>query len=196
MAKGRRCVLCVGNELCEDDGIGLVLGRMLGNMRGLGAEVHLVSELSLAVLDHFLAYSTIVVIDAELKGSAPGRVSVTRCLSGRVSPGCAVGHAMSLSSLLELSERLRGAEDLPKVLLVGIEPGVMRPFVERLSAPVRAAVPRALRVVIQLLRGPGVTMRTRRPALFAFGVGRGSPPRVRTRFGSTGTRPRPCGRCP
>jgi len=187
MTRGRRCVLCVGNELCEDDGVGLVLGRSLAQIRGLGAEVALAPELSLAVLDHFLRCSRIVVVDASVTGGAPGRVSLTRCQSGQTSPSCAVGHAISLSSLLELSARLRPAGDRLEVVLVGIEPEAMRPFVDRLSAPVRAAVPRALRLILGLLRGVGAEAPRGRRHLRHSGIQRRLPRWTPVRFHCRGT---------
>jgi hydrogenase maturation protease len=187
MTPGRRCVLCVGNELCEDDGIGLVLGRILTRNRVFCAEVALVPELSLAVLDHFLGCSRMVVVDALVRGGAPGRVSLTRYPSEQVSPSCAVGHATSLSSLLELCTRLRPAGERFEVVLVGIEPKAMRPFVDRLSAPVRAAIPRALRLILGLLGGARTESDRGRRHPCGSGIRRRSPRRTPVRFHCGGT---------
>jgi hydrogenase maturation protease len=153
----RILVACVGNIFLGDDGFGVEVARRLARRelpeaarvvdfgtRGL----HLAHEL----MD---GYALLVLVDAAPHGMPAGTVSVIE-----VPPAAADGeeaalapaidpHGLAPDGVLALLDRLSVRP--PRVLVVACEPQDVGPGIE-LTAPVRQAVPYAVRAVEEIVR--------------------------------------------
>ncbi|WP_329171441.1 hydrogenase maturation protease [Streptomyces sp. NBC_01477] len=158
---GRTLVAGVGNIFLGDDGFGVETVRRLAARRlPDGVEtvdagvrgVHLAYQL----LD---GYDTFVLVDATARGGVPGTLYVLdagEC--GEVEhPGAVLdGHRMTPDAVLALMGTLcagTGGTPPGRVLVVGCEPAGVEEGIG-LSPAVAAAVPEAVRLVLELLGEP------------------------------------------
>jgi hydrogenase maturation protease len=159
---GRRVLIAgVGNLLRGDDGFGPAVvaafeaeGPPAGvNVRELGiGGVALVQEL----LD---GYDALIIVDAVDRGQAPGTLSVLEPLvpaPDAVTPAERAALAADMHQLVP-SRALFMARAVgvlpPQVWMVGCQPADTEELSMELSAPVRAAVPRAVAAIRQLVAG-------------------------------------------
>jgi hydrogenase maturation protease len=149
----RQRVVCVGNELCHDDGVASLVGRAIEAQCGPldDIEVVRIAELGLSYLEAFLDVEHVVVVDAVVASDAKGRCTVMADPQCAPNATCSVGHAISLSSVLELVARLQPVVGRPRVTFVGIEAENLAPFGTTLSPSVLAAVPEAVELVMTAL---------------------------------------------
>ncbi|MGW7053532.1 hydrogenase maturation protease [Streptomyces sp. NPDC054887] len=157
--RGRVLVAGVGNIFLSDDGFGVETVRRLaalplpGHVEAVDIGVRGV-HLAYQLLD---GYDTLVLVDATLRGGAPGTVYLIEP-SGpgddeRQSP-VLDGHRMSPDAVLALLGTLcagTGASPPCRTLVVGCEPASVDEGIG-LSPPVAAAVPEAVRLIRDLLR--------------------------------------------
>ncbi|MBT2406093.1 MULTISPECIES: hydrogenase maturation protease [unclassified Streptomyces] len=161
---GRILVAGIGNVFLGDDGFGVeTVRRLSGHQLPGHAEVvdfgvrgvHLAYQL----LD---GYDTLVLVDATARGGAPGTLYLIEAdeQTGSIEPHTAVpvldGHHMSPDAVLALLGTLcagTGGTPPRRTLVVGCEPSCIEEGIG-LSAPVAAAVPEAVRMVLDLLRDP------------------------------------------
>ena len=148
----RILVACMGNLLRGDDGFGVAVADALEDLE-LPPDVEVVevgiSGVSMAqeLLDE---YDALVLVDAMERGEEPGTLYVERAdvpdldgYSKREIGGFAADmHQTDPSKVLVLGEAL-GVLPEPTVL-IGCEPSETDDLEDRLSNPVRAAVPRAV----------------------------------------------------
>jgi hydrogenase maturation protease len=154
MTDGRTLVAGVGNVFLGDDGFGVEVVRQLaGTPLPAGVElldvgiraVHLAYEL-LAGCD------LLILVDSSARGQPPGTVSVLEVGAEDVTPAQPLidAHGLAPDSVLALVRRL-GAQP-GRILVVACEPAVLEPGMD-LSAPVRAAVPEAARLITTIVGG-------------------------------------------
>jgi hydrogenase maturation protease len=148
----RRRVLCVGNVLCNDDGVALAIAERL-RAESVDAAILEAGEFGLSCLDAFTGASQVVVVDAVTTGDPPGLCKVWTDPSFIPSSTCSIGHAISLSSMLELVSELGGGA-IPRVSVVGIEAENLAPFGSVMSQPVLDAIPQAVKLVLSELELP------------------------------------------
>jgi hydrogenase maturation protease len=148
-----RRILCVGNELCHDDGVALRVGNELESRLAAvdDVEVHYLAELGLSTLDAFLGANHVIVIDAVTTGHPPGTCTLSTNLPFAPKATCSIGHAVSLDSMLELVAALGPTDSAPRVTVVGIEAENLAPFGTTLSPPVLAAIPKAVELALDAL---------------------------------------------
>ncbi|MEU9378015.1 hydrogenase maturation protease [Streptomyces sp. NPDC048255] len=156
---GRTLVAGIGNVFLGDDGFGVETVRALASHR-LPADVEVVDfgvrgvHLAYQLLD---GYDTLVLVDAAARGGAPGTLYLIEAGEpGRAGAGGAVldGHHMSPDAVLALLGTLcagTGSTPPRRTLVLGCEPACVEEGIG-LSAPVAAAVPEAVRAVLELLR--------------------------------------------
>ncbi|MEU9026840.1 hydrogenase maturation protease [Streptomyces sp. NPDC048383] len=155
----------IGNLFLGDDGFGVEVVRAL-SAHPLPDHVEVVDfgvrgvHLAYQLLD---GYDTLVLIDAAARGGAPGTVYLIDAgeagagEAGADPPaGGAVldGHHMSPDAVLALLGTLcagTGSAPPRRTLVVGCEPASVEEGIG-LSAPVAAAVPEAVRTVLELVR--------------------------------------------
>ncbi|MEV7728544.1 hydrogenase maturation protease [Streptomyces sp. NPDC087917] len=160
---GRVLVAGIGNLFLGDDGFGVEVVRVLSG-RELPGHVEVVDfgvrgvHLAYQLLD---GYDSLVLVDAAARGGPPGTLYLIDAGDpGSAPPGGAVldGHHMSPDAVLALLGTLcAGTDSIPprRVHVVGCEPACVEEGIG-LSAPVAAAVPEAVRMVLELLRDEDV----------------------------------------
>lgn len=153
----RRRVICLGNDIAGDDGVGLAVGRALASAAlPAGVEVELAGCLELEFIDTLRAGDALLLVDAVEMGEAAGTCRLVALDPDSLPAGqqATPAHGLALGRLLELGRRLR-PDAMPRRLdLLGIQPARLDRFDDALSPAVAAAVPRA---VERCLRWVGVT---------------------------------------
>ncbi|MBT2487628.1 hydrogenase maturation protease [Streptomyces sp. ISL-96] len=156
---GRTLVAGVGNIFLGDDGFGVETVRALAGHQ-LPKHVEVVDigvrgvHLAYQLLD---GYDTLILVDATARGGDPGTVYLIEAgTPGGIEPGGAVldGHHMSPDAVLALLDTLcagTGATPPRRTLVVGCEPASVEEGIG-LSPEVAAAVPEAVRCVLDLVR--------------------------------------------
>ncbi|MFD3696153.1 hydrogenase maturation protease [Streptomyces sp. NPDC058646] len=156
---GRTLVAGIGNVFLGDDGFGVETVRALSSHR-LPDGVEVVDfgvrgvHLAYQLLD---GYDTLVLVDAAARGGAPGTLYLIDAdAPGPAGSESAVldGHHMSPDAVLALLDTLcagTGSTPPRRTLVLGCEPACVEEGIG-LSAPVAAAVPEAVRAVLELLR--------------------------------------------
>jgi hydrogenase maturation protease len=73
--KPRTRILCLGNDLLADDGVGLLVGRELSRAHPFGLDVVESAESGIRLLDHLLDVERVIVVDAlETSKLPPGTI--------------------------------------------------------------------------------------------------------------------------
>lgn len=156
----RVLVAGVGNIFLSDDGFGVEVVRRL-SARQLPAHVELRDvgvrgvHLAYQLLD---GYREVVLVDATARGAEPGTVYVidagdTQERPNGAQPPAMDGHHMSPDAVLALLGTLHatvGGSQPRRVRVVGCEPAVLDEGIG-LSAPVAAAVDKAVELVAELV---------------------------------------------
>lgn len=161
----RTLVAGIGNIFLGDDGFGVETARRLSERR-LPAHIEVVDigvrgvHLAYQLLD---GYDTLVLVDATARGEAPGTLYVIEYdgpgggdadETGAAAP-VIDGHRMTPDTVLALLGALcagTGGQPPRRVLIVGCEPASTDEGIG-LSGPVSEAVPRAVRLIEELLQG-------------------------------------------
>lgn len=149
-------VLGIGNVLLGDDGIGVHVVGAIERLaeRGsvaLPAGARLVDggTLGLALLPLVSTARAVVLVDAVELGRAPGTVAVLDGDAlGTVTAGRVVPLPVGVADIIAATRLTDRAPE--RLVLVGIQPGEIRPGIE-LSAPVQAALPAAAEAVLDAL---------------------------------------------
>ena len=156
--ESRFLLLGLGNEICSDDAIGLLVVRELRHGRdpALAAippsfDVRETTGAGLALLDELTGYDEAILVDAVRTGQAPaGHVHL---LDGRELPRVTLAspHFLGVGETLELGHAL-GLPMPARVRVVAIEVDDPYTIGTRLSPPLAAALPEIVRTVTRLLR--------------------------------------------
>ncbi|MEV6582654.1 hydrogenase maturation protease [Streptomyces sp. NPDC051582] len=160
---GRVLVAGIGNVFLGDDGFGVETVRRLAEPgHEMPEHVEVVDigvrgvHLAYQLLD---GYDTLVLVDATARGGPPGTLYLIEPAEpGSLAPqGPALdGHQMSPDAVLALLDTLcagTGTSPPRQIRVVGCEPDCLEEGIG-LSAPVAAAVPEAVRMVLDLVRRP------------------------------------------
>jgi hydrogenase maturation protease len=152
---GRRIVVAgVGNVFLGDDGFGVeVVRHLAGAPLAPGVELFDVGIRALHLAYELLAgCDLLVLVDVAATGAPPGTLCVIEVGEGDIAaaPPVIDAHSLSPDGVLALVRRL-GAQPR-RTVVVACEPADLEPGME-LSAPVRAAVPEAARLVGEITGG-------------------------------------------
>jgi hydrogenase maturation protease len=156
MTESRTMVAGVGNIFLGDDGFGVeVVRHLAGRPLPAGVEV-----LDIGIRGVHLAYELLdgcdllILVDAAARGERPGTVSVLEVGPGDVAadPALIDAHGLAPDEVLGLVRRLGGRP--ARTLVVACEPADLGAGMD-LSAPVRAAVPEAVRLIESILNDSG-----------------------------------------
>lgn len=154
---GGTLIAGIGNVFLGDDGFGVETVRRLA-AGPLPRQVEVVDfgvrgvHLAYQLLD---GYDTLVMVDATARGGAPGTLYLIEVAEPGGIGGSAVldGHHMSPDAVLALLDTLcAGAGGTPprRILVLGCEPATVEEGMG-LSPAVAAAVPEAVRMLVELL---------------------------------------------
>jgi len=141
----RAIVLGIGNLLLADDGVGVHTVQAL-QARGAMPHVDLVDAGTSTVdmLDLFTAGEKVIVIDAIHGGNEPG--TIYRLPLEELGFQQQQNVSVHDAQLLEVVAMARMLGSEPEVVVLGVEPEVIRPSLE-LSSTVAAAVPRLVEAI-------------------------------------------------
>ncbi|HLC02205.1 MAG TPA: hydrogenase maturation protease [Anaerolineales bacterium] len=148
-------VLGLGNPLLRDDAVGLHVARRLRPLlRGRpGVEVDEDYRGGLRLMERLIGFDKAVIVDAICTGARPGTVH-RLAPDGIPTQHSASAHDANLRTALDLG-RQAGAR-LPAddgITLIGIEACDVLLFEESLTPEVEAAIPRAVRMILDELQG-------------------------------------------
>ena len=151
--KARALVACIGNGLVADDAVGgEVYARLEAGALPDGVRIEHLETAGIALLDRLDGERTLVVVDAVQLGGDAGTVHVLDWDAVPLSPGAAVsGHGVGIREAIEVGRRLFPEQMPERVVLVGIEGRCFDELGARMTPAVAAAVPRAVRAVLELV---------------------------------------------
>lgn len=146
-------VIGLGNPILKDDSIGLkVVKELAAELEGR-KNVTVGEDYwgGLRLMERMIGYDQAIVVDAMPPGGEPGKISV-------LTPGSfptqksASAHDVNLPTALELG-RKAGAHlpETKNIVLIGIEAEDVLNFGEECTPAVRAALPRAVDMVLETL---------------------------------------------
>jgi hydrogenase maturation protease len=146
-------VICLGNELVHDDGVGVRVGRALRELPlPEGTTVELRRALGLELLDELRPDEEIILIDASRTGSPPGTLHVMhldQAAEFAGTPYCC--HGVGIAEVLRLAARV-APESLPtRTVVIGVEAENLTSFGLVFSPPVRDAFPGAMEAALTAL---------------------------------------------
>jgi hydrogenase maturation protease len=155
----RTLVVGLGNPILGDDGVGWRVADevrqrlLLAARRGQSPiEVDSLALGGLSLMERLVGYDRAIIVDAVSTGQPLGTVSRFRLdeLPDFSTAHTSAAHDTSLQNALKVG-RTMGAHLPGEVLIVGVEAQSVYDFSETLSPPVAAAVPVAVRLVLELL---------------------------------------------
>jgi hydrogenase maturation protease len=146
-------IICLGNELVRDDGIGIHVGRVLAGLSlPPDVRVELAPHLGWNLLDVVAEADHVILVDAMSTGQPPG-TCVTMEGQGitRYNAGAAASHTLSIAELMELALRLAPHRAPASLHFVGIEGLAFNEYGTEMTPAVRDAIPAAVDAVLRLL---------------------------------------------
>jgi hydrogenase maturation protease len=149
----RTKIICLGNELVCDDGVGIRVGRILAALPlPSHVTVELRAYLGLDLLDVICESKRIILVDAINSGGPPGTCVVMNGTQlADLSCKAALSHASSIAEAMAVAARLRSEEAIASIRFVGIEGRWFDRYGAELSPQVRAALPIAVDTVLRII---------------------------------------------
>jgi hydrogenase maturation protease len=153
-------VIGLGNPILGDDGFGWVVAEQIRQSTGSApqsVDIECCSLGGLSLMERLVDYDEAVLIDAIHLGQSP--VGTLHVIPLADIPDNMAGHLSSshdttLKTAIQMGKSL-GAHLPDSITIIGVETSNSYDFSEELSAPVMAAVPAAVQVVLQLLNIQG-----------------------------------------
>ncbi len=153
-------VVGVGNDYRGDDGVGLVVARLL--RKTLNPTVTVLEETAdgLALMAAWKGAGLVIIIDALDSAGQPGTVRRldARLQSSEAAPPTCSTHAISLMEAIQLARAL--GELPPRLIVYGVQ-GKSFDLGEGLSAEVAEAVPRVAKLVLDEVARASLPSKTR-----------------------------------
>ena len=146
-------VLCLGNALLADDGLGPAVAEQLRRLRLPDVEIVETAESGFYLLDHILNCARLVVVDAISSRGAPA--GTIHCLGETEARGGRGGspHYVGLFDVLETARQMKlHAPD--EVLIFAVEAEDLLTIGGSMTPRVRAAVPQVIARIRELLAVP------------------------------------------
>lgn len=152
-------VIGLGNPILGDDGVGWKVVEAVSSLPSAVSttqplEFEYLSLGGLSLMERMLGYDRVVLVDSMETGQSPvGSVNVfpLASLSDPMAGHSASAHDTSLMTALRTAEQI-GADIPNQVDVVAIEAQNVYDFSEELSPPVAAAVPTAVKKVLELIK--------------------------------------------
>jgi hydrogenase maturation protease len=146
-------ILCLGNELVRDDGVGIRIGRILMDLPlPAGVRVEFAPQLGFDLLDAVAEADHIILVDAMTTGQTPGTcVTFEGRAIERYSTGASASHTIGIAELMELAHRLAPSRAPATLHFVGVEGSAFADYGMDLSPEVTSAIPNAVESVLRLV---------------------------------------------
>lgn len=146
-------VICIGNDLVADDGVGhVVYGELRRRDLPEGTRLKLLGLGGMALIGEFSGEELLVVVDAVQFGVAPGTVHLLGwddLPKGGSHVSC---HGIGIREAIEVSRKLYPESSPKSVCLVGIEGQCFDQLGEGLTPEVAAGIPTAVDSILEILR--------------------------------------------
>ncbi len=146
-------VICLGNELVGDDGLGIRVGRVLQRLElPKSVEVLIRPNLGLELIELLGEYDDIILVDAMTSGRSPGtcvHLDPQDAANMAACPSCS--HSLGIPEILQLVARMYPDRAETAIRIIGVEAASIDQFEIGLSPPVRAAMPQAVEKVLEVL---------------------------------------------
>lgn len=148
-------VLGVGNFLLQDEGIGIHVVREIETHYTFSEEITLMDggTLGMRLLGYIEEADYMIVADTFCDNKPPG--TLTRISMDELNKKVAAKNSMHQVSFLDTLSHARLLGVLPRTVLVGCEPENIQPWGSELTAPVAAAKPKMVKMIIQEIRKAG-----------------------------------------
>ncbi|HSP91172.1 MAG TPA: hydrogenase maturation protease [Vicinamibacterales bacterium] len=152
-------VLCLGNDILRDDGVGWAIADALEaslphsplpNPQPPGILVKRSALSGFYLLDELAGWDRVLVVDAVQTGQHPPGTVLSFPFEALGTEAGPSPHAVGLPTVIRLG-RQSGVPLPAWIHVVAIEADDMESFVEGLTPPVEAAVPRAVEVIRSVL---------------------------------------------
>lgn len=145
-------VICIGNDLVADDGVGHVVYNEL-TRRDLpqGTRLKLLGLGGMTLLGEFSGEDLLVVVDAVQFGVSPGTVHILNwedLPEGGSHVSC---HGIGIREAIEVSRKLYPQKTPKSVCLVGIEGQCFDQLGIGLSPEVAASIPSVVEAIVEIL---------------------------------------------
>ena len=146
-------VVCIGNDLVADDGVGKAVYKELELSRlPSGTRLSYLGLGGIDLLEELNGEDRLVVVDAVQLGSAPGTVHILDWAGlPYMEPRPVSGHGIGIREAIEVGRRLYPERAPQHIHLVGIEGKCFDQLGQGLTSEVEAAVPAAVAAVLLLL---------------------------------------------
>jgi hydrogenase maturation protease len=145
----RIAVVGIGNLLLSDEGVGVrVIEELRKKKLPKNVKLYDGATLGLAILN-FLDVDKAIVVDAVKGGGEPGTIycfSADEVLNKDKDKGMISLHDLDFISAIRI-----GVFDLPKIIIVGIEPEKIEEGLE-LSERVKKAIPKAVELILKSIK--------------------------------------------
>ena len=153
-------ILCLGNELVRDDGLGIRIGRILGALPlPSDVRVELAPHLGFDLLDAVAGADRVILVDAMSTGRPAGTcITLAGQAVERYSAGASLSHTLSIAELMALARKLAPERAEATLHFVGVEGIAFADYGTELSPEVEAAMPAAVDAVLCLI-GADTAMR-------------------------------------
>lgn len=146
-------VICLGNELVRDDGIGIRIGRVLKRLElPPNITVELRGTAGLELLDELRPDEELILVDASQTGETPGTCTVlemSQAASLAQDPFCC--HGMGLAEVLRIASTLYPERLPPRAAVVVVEGVDFESYELTLTESVQEALPDAVETVLRTL---------------------------------------------
>jgi hydrogenase maturation protease len=153
-------VLGLGNPILGDDGVGWKVADVVKEQLtpDLPVDVDFLSLGGISLMEHLIGYRRAILIDAFALEEPIGSILVLKLseLPNYSAFHTTSAHDRSLQNAIQLG-RSMGAQLPEDITIVGITTKHIYDFSEELSPPVEQAVPKALQIVLDLLKQDRVT---------------------------------------
>jgi hydrogenase maturation protease len=156
----RTLILCLGNELVSDDGIGAEVGQVLLALPlPTDIEVMMVPRLRFGLLDRLAEVEHLIIVDgltAEAEAGTCTLVDVTQHSGAVVASGCC--HSREVCDVIRLARELAPAGAECSIMIAGVRVGQVERYGAGFSRAALLAVPRIVDLLL-LTSGASLSLR-------------------------------------
>ncbi len=144
----RPLIICIGNDLRRDDGIGCEIARHLAGFSSTGWDVREAKDDSLALMEAWKGRDAVIIVDAMQATGTPGGILRLDPTSGPLNllMNDMSSHGLGLGHSLELA---RSLAKLPEHCIVFVVEGANFTLGTGLSREVEKAIPLAVEQITQ-----------------------------------------------
>jgi hydrogenase maturation protease len=145
-------VLCLGNPILRDDGVGLhIAGKLRTKVNKAGVTICEASAGGIRILDFLVGYDSAIIVDAiQTREKKPGHIyRFTQANLRETNHSCSM-HDMGLTTAIELGKAV-GMSVPARISIFAIEAGDVSTFSETCTPAVNRAATRCIKLILNEL---------------------------------------------